>query len=244
MKLYCLLLGAAFGLGSARQPTKDSPFGRGCLVPLAESSDDAARAATEAPSAASMRRSLPETIDVDVHFHIASTVNDTDLINQDILDAQWKVLHETYLAYNINLSLNSSDRIVSDRAGQYFIVDESTGEFPNYVNYEDEKNEYLSSTRKGGYDVLNIYFFSRYLPGATGYCTFPTVLDANDSTTLGLDGCAVKGLTMPGITVDQGGFPEYNQGHVAVHEAGHWYVSTSSGHGHDELSGRVSSRRS
>lgn len=220
MKLKSFLLGLAVGTASSHQ-TRDAPFGRGCLVPTAETPGIQAQSAG-IDTNLNTSKQLPKKIDVDVHFHVASTVNDTHLITQSILDRQWKVLRDSYLPYNIELTLKSTDRIVSDRAGQYFLVDESTGEFPNYVNYEKEKNEYLSSSRRGGYDALNIYFFSRYLPGATGYCTFPTVRVAGEKEILGLDGCAVSGLTMPGITVEKGGFPEYNLGHIAVHEAGHW----------------------
>ncbi|KAI5356770.1 Putative peptidase M43, pregnancy-associated plasma-A [Septoria linicola] len=28
---------------------------------------------------------------------------------------------------------------------------------------------------------------------------------------------------MPGVTREQGGFEEYDRGHIAVHEAGHWF---------------------
>lgn len=227
MRLRSFLLGAAIGFANAQQPSKDAPFGRGCLVPAADPSINEAEATNQALTASSRLTSLPESMDVDVYFHIASTVNDTNLITQEILDAQWTVLYEAYIANNINLTLVSTDRIVSDRAGQFFTVDESTGEYPNYVTYEEERNEYLSSSRLGGYDALNIFFFSRYLPGATGYCTFPAVRDANDTEVIGMDGCAVSGLTMPGITIEQGAFPEYNQGHVTVHEAGHWYVNVS-----------------
>lgn len=44
----------------------------------------------------------------------------------------------------------------------------------------------------------------------------------DETEVLGIDGCAISGLTMPGITRDQGGFEDYDNGHIAVHEAGHW----------------------
>ena len=66
--------------------------------------------------------------------------------------------------------LNSTSRVVYNKTGKAFFVNEAPpGEY-NYVDYPEERNAYYRRTRRGGIDALNIYFFSEYLPGATGYC--------------------------------------------------------------------------
>lgn len=70
---------------------------------------------------------------------------------------------------------------------------------------------------------MNLYFFSQYSPGATGYCRWPTVIEDGDDLTFGLDSCQLSAMTMPGFTAEQGAFEDWNLGHLAVHEAGHWF---------------------
>ena len=158
---------------------------------------------------------------MDVNFHIASTEEDKDLITDEIVGAQWNILHDSFAKYKIELVLNSTERLVDNRTGSAFLVYE--GADKGWVYYEEERNEYLRSTRKGGYDALNLYFFSKYSPGATGYCNWPTIIAEGDDETFGLDSCQISAMTMPGFTVEQGGFEDWNMGHIAVHETGHWF---------------------
>ncbi|RSL92610.1 hypothetical protein CDV31_015079 [Fusarium ambrosium] len=210
------LLGLLSVITNAKPTT---PRGYGCLV-SDEGLDD--RVAPHSRSTHPNRRNdLPDSFTVDVNFHIASTEEDENLITEEIVDAQWKVLYESFAKYGINLVLNSTERVVDNLAGQSFLVYE--GPDKGWVNYEEEEREYFKSTRKGGYDALNIYFFSKYSPGATGYCNWPTVLTEGDDLTLGLDSCQLSAMTMPGFTVEQGAFEDWNMGHLAVHEAGHWF---------------------
>ncbi|RMJ17345.1 hypothetical protein BHE90_003762 [Fusarium euwallaceae] len=210
------LLGLLSVITNAKPTT---PRGYGCLV-SDEGLDD--RVAPHSRSTHPNRRNdLPDSFTVDVNFHIASTEEDENLITKEIVDAQWNVLYESFAKYGINLVLNSTERVVDNLAGQSFLVYE--GPDKGWVNYEEEEREYFKSTRKGGYDALNIYFFSKYSPGATGYCNWPTVLTEGDDLTLGLDSCQLSAMTMPGFTVEQGAFEDWNMGHLAVHEAGHWF---------------------
>jgi hypothetical protein len=192
-----------------------APRGRGCLV-----SDEGVvqDASLHKPG---RRQDIPDSITLDVNLHLASTEEDENLITDIIVDAQWKILHGSFVKYNINLVLNSTERVVDNLTGHSFLIYE--GPDKGWVNYEEEEREYFTSTRKGGYDALNLYFFSKYSPGATGYCNWPTVIAVGDELTFGLDSCQLSAMTMPGFTVEQGAFEEWNQGHLAVHETGHWF---------------------
>ncbi|KZL67422.1 metalloprotease [Colletotrichum incanum] len=192
------------------------PIRRGCQV-----SDDGVNTDTAVQFAGktTRRQNYPSNFTVDVNFHIASTEAEADLVTDEIVDAQWKVLHDSFAKYNINLRLNSTERIVDNLTGSAFLINEGNG----WVYHEEEYDAYLKATRKGGYDAMNLYFYSSYSPGATGWCQFPTVITDPDSWTFYKDSCQISAMTMPGFTVEQGGFEEWNQGHLAVHEAGHWF---------------------
>lgn len=203
------------GLASATALEAPRPARRGCLV-----LDDGPHQTHPTLSRRSVA-DLPGNFSVDVHFHIASTEEDEDLITDAIVEAQWKVLRDAFARYNINLVLASTERVVDNITGHAGLVYE--GPELGWVNYEKEMNEYYKSSRKGGYDQLNLYFFSQYGPGATGYCRWPTVRDDDDQEILGLDSCQLSAMTMPGFTPEQGAFEEWNLGHLTVHEAGHWF---------------------
>ncbi|GKT46811.1 extracellular metalloprotease [Colletotrichum spaethianum] len=208
---------ASLGLVSALPHAEQlAPIRRGCQV-----SNDGVISDTafQLSDKTIRRQNYPSNFTVDVNFHIASTEAQSDLVTDEIVDAQWKVLHDTYAKYNINLRLNSTERVVDNLTGSAFLINEGNG----WEYHEEEYNAYLKATRKGGYDAMNLYFYSSYSPGATGRCQFPTVITDPDSLTFYLDSCQISAMTMPGFTVDQGGFEEWNQGHIAVHEAGHWF---------------------
>lgn len=167
---------------------------------------------------------LPASIDVDVHFHITSTTENADLVTDDIIIAQWSILSETFSNYNINMNLKSTERVVDDLAGAGWLVYNGT----SWNNYPEEKNAFFQSTRRGGYDELNLYFFAPWTPGASGYCTFPTVAGSSrpqvGDDVFGIDSCQISALSMPGIPADKATSLEgYTLGHVAVHETGHWF---------------------
>lgn len=193
---------------------------RGCLV----SDDGIQEPAAFSGNDLSLRRSgsdIPSTFAVDVNFHIASTEAEAGLVTDDIVASQWDVLYESYLKLNITLRLNSTERVVDNLTGSAFLIYE--GSDAGWVYHEEEYLEYLRRTRQGGYDALNLYFFTSYSPGATGYCQFPTVNPSVDSVTFARDSCQISALTMPGIPADAEPFEDWNQGHIAVHEAGHWF---------------------
>ncbi|KAJ4416424.1 hypothetical protein N0V82_006766 [Gnomoniopsis sp. IMI 355080] len=168
-----------------------------------------------------IRRAVNETsIALDVHFHIASSQADAELITDDIVAAQFSVLQEAFAAQDIHFTLVSTDRIVDDlTAARFFAQDPDTGA---WTDYDEQYLAYVKSTRKGGYDALNLYFYTTYLPGATGYCTWPLETSVTEgSDVFYRDSCQLSATTMPGLPVERqnGG---WNMGHMAVHETGHW----------------------
>ncbi|KAJ4391149.1 hypothetical protein N0V93_004765 [Gnomoniopsis smithogilvyi] len=169
-----------------------------------------------------IRRAVNETsiTELDVYFHIASSQADADLITDDIVAAQFSVLQESFAEQDIHLTLVSTDRVVDDlTAARFFAQDPDTGV---WTDYNEQYLAYVKSTRKGGYDALNLYFYTTYLPGATGYCTWPletTVTEGSD--VFYRDSCQLSARTMPGLPVERQ-FDGWNMGHMAVHETGHW----------------------
>ena len=79
--------------------------------------------------------------------------------------------------------------------------------------------EHRNATRRGGYDALNLYFYSELPMSLGGQCTFPMHIEAGDIYNATIDGCMVNGNVMPGLSTP---FGEHN-GRYAVHEAGHWF---------------------
>lgn len=168
-------------------------------------------------------RAVNETsIAVDVYFHIASSEADADLVTDTIVAEQFAILQESFAAQDIHTTLVSTDRIVDDlTAARFFAKDPVTG---SWTTYDDQYLAYVKSVRKGGYDALNLYFYTTYLPGSTGYCTWPlepAVAEGSDD--FYLDGCQLSARTMPGLPEEEQHFPDWNLGHMAVHEAGHWF---------------------
>lgn len=68
--------------------------------------------------------------------------------------------------------------------------------------------------RKGTYADVNVYFSPGTL--SLGYAYFPQAVTAG-SKEFYRDGVVVRSSTVPG-----GSHPQYNLGHTATHEVGHW----------------------
>ncbi|KAJ0163435.1 Extracellular metalloprotease [Colletotrichum tanaceti] len=229
--MKAVILGlASLGLASAvpghqqqQHHQQPGPIRRGCQVPDDGVIPDPAAAAAAAGKTA-RRQAYPSNFTVDVNFHLASTEAEADLITDAVVDAQWAVLRDAFARYDIDLRLNSTERVVDNVTGSAFLV--YGGPEAGWVSYQAEYDAYLRATRRGGYDALNLYFFTSYSPGATGYCRFPTaVADPDDRPAFYDDSCQLSAKTMPGFAADQGGggFEDWNLGHMAVHEAGHWF---------------------
>ena len=230
MKTLTLVHGlTSCGLAAAlATPQHERPAAavRGCQVSSDSSSRGAEGSATAADAIAAVAADIPSDMTVDVNFHIASTKADEALITDAIVEAQFDVLRAAYAPHGIALVLNSTSRVVDDLAGQAFLVNE--GGDAGWVHHEEEHNAYLRHTRRGGYDALNLHFFSSYSPGATGYCQFPVAsagagaVPAPGDDAFDYDACQMSAGTMPGMPANRA-FEEWNLGHIAVHEAGHWF---------------------
>ncbi|CAN8099620.1 unnamed protein product [Discula destructiva] len=180
---------------------------------------------TDAEAAAYRTRSLgirqdpannSTTIAVDVYFHIASTAAEPNLITDANIEAQFAVLRDTYKRYGIALTLQSTDRVVDDlTATGFYGADQTIGD--NWDAYI----AYLQATRKGGYDALNMYFYTNMTRSLSGSCALPTFVTEGDEFFY-RDGCQINAATMPGLAA---GYALAGQalGHAAIHEAGHWF---------------------
>lgn len=92
------------------------------------------------------------TIDVNVHFHTVSSENKRDSISDDSINKQFVVLQDVYAKYDINIQW---DRTIASRTVDDFLA---TGQWPLTREQIAAKKEWLTKTRKGGYDNLNVYF--------------------------------------------------------------------------------------
>ncbi|KAF4823424.1 Extracellular metalloprotease [Colletotrichum tropicale] len=166
--------------------------------------------------------------EVDVYFHVASTEANKDRISDATVDAQFEVLHSTYLRHGFSLNLVNVSRVVDDVAGKGFYDDEGIG-IPDYDAYV----AWRTATRRGAYDALNVYFFSDLNEGIGGYCNLAGVVQ-DGSQQFYLDGCWVNGDSMPGMVPRSSAANETvvpNKGHIAIHEVGHWFGLYHTFHG-------------
>lgn len=152
-----------------------------------------------------------QTIEVPIHMHgVLDPDADPESISGERMKAQFDVMNEAYAPYGIQFTLATMD-VVNDTALANF----NTTAFFEDKEADAYRSSYLQTTRKGGYNELNIWFYSDMQDGLNGLCTLP---QANfQDADLWNDGCHVVAGTMPG-----GDREGYNVGFTAVHETGHW----------------------
>lgn len=140
------------------------------------------------------------------------------LPKKDTMAAQFQLLHESFAPFNFNLKLAETQWVVNETLAS--------------VNKGDDVETVVKQAlRKGTYADLNLFYVA-YLtvgPGneGTGWSTWPwglgtwTPNGTAEPTDFdkSVDGCFVNSATVPNGTNDWG----YNQGKIAVHEAGHWF---------------------
>ena len=152
-----------------------------------------------------------ETINIPVHFHgVIDPDADRFSTSAEKLQSQIDVLNKAYGPHGIQFTMASSGQVTDSKLA-YF---DTTSFFSN-PDSDPSRVEYLKQTRKGGYNELNIYLYTKLGSGFNGVCLMP---QANfPEKDLWRDGCHLLAGTMPG-----GNLTGYNIGFTAVHETGHW----------------------
>ncbi|KAK7757592.1 hypothetical protein SLS62_000607 [Diatrype stigma] len=186
------------------------------------------------PAVSNIVAQQAENVTVDVYFHIGSTEANKDRITEDLVAAQsgatssnstislrflkFQVLHDVYLPYGFEFRYVNTSWVVDDVIGTGFYQEGDTIEdYDAYVAH-------LNATRRGGYDALNLYFFTDLPPSLGGQCNFPRPVAGDNDYNVRIDGCIVNGDTMPGMFGRNGTTqPGPRQGKIAVHETGHWF---------------------
>jgi hypothetical protein len=125
-----------------------------------------------------------------------------------MLTAQLNTLNKAYAPHRIHFTLRNTTRTVNPA----WSSDTTGNELPM-----------KRALRQGSYASLNIYFLPNMSGSSLGYCYFPNptaaaAAAARKSDDFLRDGCTVLAATVPG-----GAAANYNLGHTATHEVGHWF---------------------
>ncbi|KAK7424069.1 hypothetical protein QQX98_000679 [Neonectria punicea] len=138
-------------------------------------------------------------ISINVYWHVLATSNSVSggYLTQATLDSQLDVLNDAYAPHDISFAQAGVDWTIN-------------------TNYANDRSELAmkKALRKGTYADLNVYF----MPGTAylGYAYFPTTVTTG-SNNFYYDGVVIRSSTVPG-----GSQTDYNLGHTATHEVGHW----------------------
>ncbi|KJZ72300.1 hypothetical protein HIM_08341 [Hirsutella minnesotensis 3608] len=148
----------------------------------------------------------PVEINVFAHIVVAKEI-DKKFLNNETIQAQMRVLDETFAPSNTRFKLIDLDQTVDETW--------ALGRFQS-----KEERAMKQKLRKGTYDDLNIYFMSiandENGNETGGWCRVPD--DTNIADTVLLDGCTVNSRVVLGgqdTTFN-------NMGKTLTHEVGHW----------------------
>jgi|SRR5690242_17287492 len=138
-------------------------------------------------------------LEIKVYWHVTAD-NQTvagGYLTQATLTEQLEVLNQAFAPHGISFTQAGVDWTINS-------------------DYANDRAELAmkKALRKGTYRDLNVYF----LPGTSwlGYAYFPRAV-ASGSEGFTLDGVVVHSATVPG-----GSETNFNLGHTATHEIGHW----------------------
>lgn len=146
------------------------------------------------------------TKNIRVYFHViraGDSLSQGNVPKSQITD-QIRVMNKAYACCGMSFTLAGTDRTTN--ATWFDLVGPKSG-------YQTDMK---SALRKGGAGTLNIYSvgFTRGTgKGLLGYATYPWNYTSNPTD----DGVVLLYSSLPGGTR-----PDFNLGHTAVHETGHW----------------------
>ncbi|KAH7001236.1 metalloprotease [Ilyonectria destructans] len=139
------------------------------------------------------------SIKVNVYWHVLATSSSVSggYLTQATLTRQLAVLNTAFAPHDVSFVQAGADWTINS-------------------NYANDRSELAmkKALRKGTYADLNVYF----MPGTQylGYAYFPTSVTAG-SNAFYYDGVVILSTSVPG-----GSLAQYNLGHTATHEIGHW----------------------
>jgi hypothetical protein len=145
----------------------------------------------------------PGSIDIPVHIHVIN--KGAGVANGDVPDAQ------------ITAQIDTLNRAYSGSSTPFHFTLASTDRTTNAAWYTvapgtAEETAMKTGLRQGGANELNLYF-ANLGGGLLGWATFPSDYQGAPK----MDGVVVHSGSVPG-----GSIQNYNEGHSATHEIGHW----------------------
>lgn len=142
---------------------------------------------------------------VPVYFHVIRDNNGTGDIDDKTLDAQIKVLNDSYAG------ATGGAKLIFHfvKAG----VDRTNNSDWYGVSPDTQAERDMKTTlRKGGADTLNLYL-ANIGDGLLGWATFPQDYQSDPK----MDGVVILNASVPG-----GAAAPFNEGDTGTHEVGHW----------------------
>ncbi|KAF4829544.1 Extracellular metalloprotease [Colletotrichum siamense] len=138
-------------------------------------------------------------INVNVYWHVIarSQTVANGYLTQATLDEQLDVLNAAFAPHDVQFSQAGADWTINTQWAS-----------------DSAELTMKRSLRKGTYADLNVYF----VPGTPylGYAYFPQTVSTGSSAFY-YDGVVIRSAAVPG-----GSLAQYNLGHTATHEIGHW----------------------
>ncbi|RYO97600.1 hypothetical protein DL764_007274 [Monosporascus ibericus] len=147
-----------------------------------------------------------QAIVIPTYLHVVvNSSASASVLGEEALRVQLDAMNERFGPHDIRFALEGTTRRVDDALapGPYGGVEAE----PMYA--------YWRETHAGGYDTLNLWFYSNFPWDIFGACTLPE--QNYPESRYYRDGCHIASGTIPG-----GEIADYNLGLTAVHEIGHW----------------------
>ncbi|KAF2667723.1 hypothetical protein BT63DRAFT_441307 [Microthyrium microscopicum] len=153
-------------------------------------------------------REWNETVVVQANLNVVTTPDGWGKVSTDNIIKQVQAINTAFAPIGFRFDIRTATRWNNSQWG---------------IN---KNTQYMqSSSRKGGYDTLNLWYISDMgIPSVGGACTGPS---ENGNS---LDGCIIAAWLLPQAG---GSVPNYSKGFATVHEIGHW-LGLMHVWGHDE----------